>query len=147
MSNKLTKMRVEFDTGMQDFMPKPYFTEKDLKKSGEKKLKPSLTIRKQKFKNEFIKGTPSQEIESEFGIKISKDQKGIFFKKKFKRGGDVMKAAMGRAAFSETTSQAPSTPKLEKYNGSYMHSEIDGRKVSNDSLVKYYGPLLKGFKL
>ena len=30
MSNKLTKMRVEFDTGMQDFMPKPYFTEKDL---------------------------------------------------------------------------------------------------------------------
>ena len=62
-------------------------------------------------------------------------------------GKKVMKAAMGRAAFSETTSQAPSTPKLEKYNGSYMHSEIDGRKVSNDSLVKYYGPLLKGFKL
>ena len=31
-------------------------------------------------------------------------------------GKKVMKAAMGSAAFSETTSQAPSTPKLEKYN-------------------------------
>jgi hypothetical protein len=27
-----------------------------------------------------------------------------------------------------------------------MKSELAGKKVSNPSLVKYYGPLLKGFK-
>ena len=36
--------------------------------------------------------------------------------------------------------------KEEPYNGSYMHLEIAGKKVSNPSLVKYYGPMLKGFK-
>jgi hypothetical protein len=36
--------------------------------------------------------------------------------------------------------------KEEPYNGSYMQSEIAGKKVSNPSLVKYYGPMLKGFK-
>ena len=57
------------------------------------------------------------------------------------------KAAMGRAAFSETTSKAPGTKmKEEPYIGSYMQSEIAGKKVSNPSLVKYYGPMLKGFK-
>ena len=61
--------------------------------------------------------------------------------------GKVMKAAMGRAAFSETTSKAPGTKmKQEPYIGSYMHSELAGKKVNNASLVKYYGPLLKGFK-
>ena len=62
-------------------------------------------------------------------------------------GGKVMKAAMGRAAFSETTSKAPGTKmKTEPYIGSYMHSELAGKKVNNPSLSKYYGPLLKGFK-
>ena len=57
------------------------------------------------------------------------------------------KAAMGRAAFSETTSKAPGTKmKEEPYIGSYMNSEIAGKKISNPSLVKYYGPMLKGFK-
>ena len=57
------------------------------------------------------------------------------------------KAAMGRAAFRETTSKAPGTKmKEEPYIGSYMQSEIAGKKVSNPSLVKYYGPMLKGFK-
>ena len=57
------------------------------------------------------------------------------------------KAAMGRAAFNETTSKAPGTKmKEEPYIGSYMQSEIAGKKVSNPSLVKYYGPMLKGFK-
>ena len=54
---------------------------------------------------------------------------------------------MGRAAFSETTSKAPGTKmKEESYTGSYMHSELAGKKVSNPSLVKYYGPLIKGAK-
>ena len=62
-------------------------------------------------------------------------------------GKKVMKAAMGRAAFSETTSKAPGTKmKEDLYIGSYMKSELAGKKVSNPSLVKYYGPLLKGFK-
>ena len=57
------------------------------------------------------------------------------------------KAAMGRAAFSETTSKAPGTKmKEEPYIGSYMNSEIARKKISNPSLVKYYGPMLKGFK-
>tara|TARA_R100000734_G_scaffold14563_1_gene10733 strand:+ start:245 stop:523 length:279 start_codon:yes stop_codon:yes gene_type:complete len=79
-------------------------------------------------------------------------QKGM--KKKGKKmvpncvpAGKVVKAAMGRAQFSETTSKAPGTKiKSEPYIGSYMHSEIAGKKVNNNSLSKYYGPLIKGFK-
>ena len=59
----------------------------------------------------------------------------------------VAKAAMGRAMFSQTTTKAPGDAQREKYIGSYMKSEIAGKKVSNDSLVNYYGDMLKGFKL
>ena len=59
----------------------------------------------------------------------------------------VTKAAMGRAMFSQTTTKAPGAVQREKYIGSYMKSEIAGKKVSNDSLVNYYGDMLKGFKL
>ena len=59
----------------------------------------------------------------------------------------VTKAAMGRAMFSQTPSNAPGDAQREKYIGSYMKSEIAGKKVSNDSLVNYYGDMLKGFKL
>ena len=59
----------------------------------------------------------------------------------------VTKAAMGRAMFSQTTTKAPGDAQREKYIGSYMKSEIAGKKVSNDSLVNYYGDMLKGFKL
>ena len=59
----------------------------------------------------------------------------------------VTKAAMGRAMFSQTTSKAPGTKMIqEPYIGSYMKSELAGKKVNNQSLVNYYGPLLKGFK-
>jgi hypothetical protein len=62
-------------------------------------------------------------------------------------GKKIVKAAMGRAQFSETTSKAPGTSiKEEPYIGSYMNSEIAGKKVNNKSLTNYYGPLLKGFK-
>jgi len=56
------------------------------------------------------------------------------------------KAAMGRAALSETTSQAPSTKNQEKYIGSHIKSEIDGKYVSNKSYENYYGEFLKGIK-
>ena len=59
----------------------------------------------------------------------------------------VTKAAMGRAMFSQTTTKAPGDAQREKYIGSYMKSEIAGKKVSNDSLVNYYRNMLKGFKL
>ena len=90
MSNKLTRIKVEADTGMKDFIPKPYFTLEDFKKPKKKKIKPSLTVSKIKYGDKNIEGTPEFEKESEVGIKLSKDYKGIFFKKKFKRGGDVM---------------------------------------------------------
>ena len=91
MANKLT--RIEIDSGIKDFIPKTGFTGDDLKQIGKKsKLKPSITIRRQKLKDNFVPGTPSREVESEFGIKIGKDQQGVFFKKTFKRGGDVMPA-------------------------------------------------------
>jgi hypothetical protein len=91
MANKLT--RIEIDSGMKEFIPKTGFTGDDLKQIGKKsKLKPSITIRRLKLKDNFVPGTPSQEVESEFGIKIGKDQQGFFFKKTFKRGGDVMPA-------------------------------------------------------
>ena len=91
MANKLT--RIEIDSGMKEFIPKTGFTGDDLKQIGKKsKLKPSITIRRQKLKDNFVPGTTSQEVESEFGIKIGKDQQGVFFRKTFKRGGDVMPA-------------------------------------------------------
>ena len=91
MANKLT--RIEIDSGMKEFIPKTGFTGDDLKQIGKKsKLKPSITIRRQKLKDNFVPGTPSREVESEFGIKIGKDQQGVFFRKTFKRGGDVMPA-------------------------------------------------------
>ena len=86
MANKLT--RIEIDSGIKDFIPKTGFTGDDLKQIGKKsKLKPSITIRRQKLKDNFVPGTPSREVESEFGIKIGKDQQGVFFRKTFKKGG------------------------------------------------------------
>ena len=91
MANKLT--RIEIDSGMKEFIPKTGFTGDDLKQIGKKsKLKPSITIRRQKLKDNFVPGTTSREVESEFGIKIGKDKQGVFFRKTFKRGGDVMPA-------------------------------------------------------
>ena len=52
----------------------------------------------------------------------------------------ITKAAMGRAMFSQTTSKAPGDAQMkqETYNGSYIKSEIDGKKISNKSYEKYY---------
>ena len=62
-------------------------------------------------------------------------------------GKKIIKAAMGRAAFSETTSKAPGKgQKKENYIGSYIRSEIDGKYISNKSYESYYGDMLKGFK-
>jgi hypothetical protein len=59
----------------------------------------------------------------------------------------VTKAAMGRAAFSSTTSKAPGVKKQsEDYIGSHIKSQLDGRYVSNKSYEKYYGEFLKGVK-
>ena len=90
MANKLT--RIQLDTGMKDFMPKTSFTEEDVKGSKSPGIKPSITIKRQKLKEEFVPGKPTREVESEFGVHIGKDKKGFFFKKTFKRGGDVMPA-------------------------------------------------------
>ena len=82
-----------------------------------------------------------------------KEGKAVFYASKNKgtiKGVEkkVMKAAMGRAAFSETTSKAPGTKmKEEPYIGSYMKSELAGKKVNNQSLVNYYGDMLKGLKM
>ena len=59
----------------------------------------------------------------------------------------VAKAAMGRAMFSQTISKAPGkAQREEKYIGSYIKSEIDGKYISNKSYESYYGDMLKGFK-
>ena len=81
-----------------------------------------------------------------------KEGKAVFYASKNKgtiKGVEkkVVKAAMGRAQFSETTSKAPGTKiKPEKYIGSYIKSEIDGKYISNKSYESYYGDMLKGFK-
>ena len=107
MANKLT--RIEIDSGMKEFIPKTGFTGDDLKQIGKKsKLKPSITIRRQKLKDNFLPGTPSREVESEFGIKIGEDEQGVFFKKTFKRGGDVM-PARNKKNFRPTKSGAGMT--------------------------------------
>ena len=85
--NKLT--RIQIDTGTKDFTPKPYFTDEDIRKSKSPGVKPSITIRRQKLKEEFVPGLPTREVESEFGIRIGEDYKGVFFGKKFKKGGEV----------------------------------------------------------
>ena len=77
---------LSFDTGINVFEKKDYFTEKDLKKitkDKKNKVNPSLTL--QKVKKDSKTGK-----EVEIGLNIGKKQKGIFFKKKFKRGGDTM---------------------------------------------------------
>ena len=51
MANKLT--RIQLDTGMKDFMPKTSFTEEDVKGSKSPGIKPSITIKRQKLKEEF----------------------------------------------------------------------------------------------
>ena len=107
MANKLT--RIEIDSGMKEFIPKTGFTGDDLKQIGKKsKLKPSITIRRQKLKDNFLPGTPSREVESEFGIKIGEDEQGVFFKKTFKRGGDLM-PARNKKNFRPTKSGAGMT--------------------------------------
>jgi hypothetical protein len=59
---------------------------------------------------------------------------------------DVVKAAMGRSAFSTTTSTPGVKTVLEAYTGSFIKSNLAGKYVSNKSYEKYYGDLLKGFK-
>jgi len=61
----------------------------------------------------------------------------------------VKKAAMGRAMFRQSTSKAPGDAQIKKdpYVGSYIKSDIDGTKISNKSYEKYYGSMLKGFKI
>ena len=56
MANKLT--RIQIDTGTKDFTPKPYFTDEDIRKSKSPGVKPSITIRRQKLKEEFVPGLP-----------------------------------------------------------------------------------------
>ena len=38
-------------------------------------------------------------------------------------------------------------PRIEPYIGTHMYSEIGGRKASNKSSEKYYGPLFKPEKI
>jgi len=80
-----------------------------------------------------------------------KEGEAVFYatKNKGKIKGVVKKAAMGRAMFAQSTSKAPGDAQLKKepYNGSYIKSEIDGTKLSNKSYEKYYGSMLKGFKI
>jgi len=86
-------------------------------------------------------------MKSEYG---KKEGEKVFYASKNKgKIKGVEKAAMGRAMFKQSTSKAPGDAQMrvkEPYNGSYIHSEIDGTKISNKSYEKYYGSLLKGFK-
>ena len=77
---------LSLDTGINVFKKKDYFTGKDLKKITKDKkdiVNPSLTLQKVKKDSKTGKGI-------EIGLNIGKKQKGIFFKKTFKRGGDTM---------------------------------------------------------
>jgi len=77
---------LSFDTGINVFKKKDYFTVKDLKEITKDKkdiVNPSLTLQKVKKDSKTGKGI-------EIGLNIGKKQKGIFFKKTFKRGGDTM---------------------------------------------------------
>tara|TARA_R100000773_G_scaffold20806_1_gene18544 strand:- start:288 stop:878 length:591 start_codon:yes stop_codon:yes gene_type:complete len=78
---------LSLDTGINVFKKKDYFTEKDIKRINKKKdiVNPSLNLQKVKKDSKTGKGI-------EIGLNIGKKQKGIFFKKTFKRGGDVMPA-------------------------------------------------------
>lgn len=77
-------------------------------------------------------------MKKEYG---NKKGESIFYASKNKgKITGVEKAAMGRAMFSQTTSKAPGDAQMkqETYNGSYIQSEIDGKKISNKSYEKYY---------
>ena len=69
MANKLT--RIQFDTGMKDFMPKTSFTDEDIRKSKSPGVKPSITIRRQKLAPYKPGQDPfKEEVESEFGVHL-----------------------------------------------------------------------------
>lgn len=79
-----------------------------------------------------------------------KEGESVFYASKNKgKIKGVEKAAMGRAMFKQSVSKAPGKGQMkqEPYTGSYIKSDIDGTKISNKSYEKYYGSMLKGFKI
>mgnify|MGYP003134571300 CR=1 FL=1 len=80
----MSKDIISYAFGFTPPKSKEYFTGKDLKNIGKSGKGPSIRIGAAKLDEEYL---PNEVPKSEIFIDISKDYKGIGFKKKFKKGG------------------------------------------------------------
>ena len=85
-TNEDTKYRLSFDTGLKKYKPKEVITKKTIEEDTKgNSLNPTLTIeRTKRDKGKKTEGS------STLGVELGPKFQGIFFKKKYKRGGDVM---------------------------------------------------------
>tara|TARA_R100001129_G_scaffold155848_1_gene118908 strand:+ start:171 stop:890 length:720 start_codon:yes stop_codon:yes gene_type:complete len=82
-TNEDTKYRLSFDTGLKKYKPKEYITKKTIKEDLKgSSLNPTLTIeRTKRDKGKKTEGS------STLGVELGPKFKGIYFKKKFDKGG------------------------------------------------------------
>jgi len=88
---------------------KEYFTGKDIKNIGKSGKGPSVRIGRAKADDEYL---PNIVPESEIFVDISKDYKGIGFKKKFSKGGILKVAGKLKKASKAHASQAETLEKI-----------------------------------
>ena len=90
---------------------KEYFTGKDIKNIGRSGKGPSIRIGRAKADDEYL---PNIVPKSEIFVDISKDYKGIGFKKKFNKGGILQVAGKLKKASKAHASQAEKLEKIAK---------------------------------
>ena len=90
---------------------KEYFTGKDIKNIGKSGKGSSIRIGAAKLDEEYL---PNEVPKSEIFIDISKDYKGIGFKKKFNKGGILQVAGKLKKASKAHSSQAEKLEKIAK---------------------------------
>ena len=90
---------------------KKYFTGKDIKNIGKSGKGPSIRIGRAKADDEYL---PNIVPKSEIFIDISKDYKGVGFKKKFNKGGILQVAGKLKKASKAHASQAEKLEKIAK---------------------------------
>ena len=90
---------------------KEYFTGKDIKNIGKSGKGPSIRIGRAKADDKYL---PNIVPKSEIFVDISKDYKGVGFKKKFNKGGILQVAGKLKKASKAHASQAEKLEKIAK---------------------------------
>jgi hypothetical protein len=107
----MSKDIISYAFGFTPPKSKEYFTGKDIKNIGKSEKGPSIRIGRAKIDEEYL---PNEVPKSEIFIDISKDYKGIGFKKKFNKGGILQVAGKLKKASKAHASQAEKLEKIAK---------------------------------